>query len=443
LVSAAGPVIRVERPRPAEEMSGAISSSKADCAALPRVDSCTLWDCVRTDTGSSRTARGMVWESKSSKRTNGRDRRHSGSLKTQLFFIFPKRTMEAILIRITRQLLSSILVVGLLTSAAFAAKEDAHELLKKSFQQADLWTQGPVKVVAHVRLTAKDRPDVNLEYTLTWAGPDKWRAEWTANGLDQITVLNNGKLSNLSNQPNPIVQLLQFEAAVEALDGGNPAGPYTMPPLDFEQAKIDTSKKKINNVDAKCLAFGDPLESYCLDAATGHVLTVSTAVHNAEISSFEYSDYATFGNTSYPQTIKVMYAKTLLVEGKITVTRGEKLSESFFAAPEKSTSVDFKSCADVDKNYTAPRLSKSAPAKEPEAAVKAKKFGLVWVMANVDKSGAVTKATAIGGDPDLNPIATAAVQQYKFTPYMRCGEAVEFEKVLVIPFMPPAPIPQL
>ena len=351
--------------------------------------------------------------------------------------------MEAILIRITRQLLSSLLVAGLLTSAAFAAKEDSHDVLKKSFQQADLWTQGPVKVVAHVRLPAKDHPDVNLVYTLSWAGPDKWRAEWTANGLDQITVLNNGKLSYLSNQPNPLVQLLQFEAAVAALDGANPAGPYSIPPLDFEKAKIDTSKQKINNADAKCLAFGDPQETYCIDAATGHVLTVATMVKSAEIGSFEYSDYATSGNTAYPQTIKVTYAKTLLVEGKVTVTRGEKLPDSLFAAPEKSTSVDFKSCADVDKNYTAPRLSKSVPAKEPDAAVKAKKFGLVWVMTNVDKSGAVTKATVIGGDPDLNTAATTAVQQYKFTPYMRCGEAVEFQKVVVVPFAPPAPIPQL
>ena len=352
--------------------------------------------------------------------------------------------MEAILNRITRLLLSSLVVIGLLTSAAFAAKEDPHDLLKKSFQQADLWTQGPVKVVAHVRMPVNGRPDVNLDYTLSWAGPDKWRAEWTANG-DKVetTILNNGKLSRMSSQATPIVQLLQFEAAIAALDAGNPAGPYSFPPLDFEKAKIDVSKKNVNNVEAKCLAFGDPLETYCMDAGSAHVLTVGTTVSKAEIGSFEYSDYTMFGNTAYPQTIKVTYAKTLLLEGKVTVTRGEKFPDALFIAPEKSTSVDLKSCADVDKNYTAPRLSKLVPAKTPDAAVKAKKFGLVWVMANVDKSGMVTKATVIGGDPDLNPAATAAVQQYKYTPYMRCGEAVEFQKVVVVPFAPPAAIPQL
>ena len=347
------------------------------------------------------------------------------------------------MIRITRQLLSYVLFVGLLTSAAFAAKEDPHDLLKKSFQQADLWTQGPVKVVVHLRMPRPNGPDINLEYTLSWAGPDKWRAEWTANGLDEVTVLNDGKLSYMSTQATPLVQLVQFETAMAALDGGNPAGPYRFPPLDFDKAKIDVSKKKVNNVDAKCLAFGEPLETYCIDGATSHVLTLGTSVKNAEIGSFEYSDYTSVGSNAYPQTIKVMYANTLLEEGKITVTRGEKLADSLFKAPEKSTTVDFKTCADVDKNYTAPHLSKSVPAKASDAAVKAKKFGLVWVLANVDKSGAVTKATVIGGDPDLNPAATAAVQQYKYTPYMRCGEAVEFQKVVVVPFTPPAPIPQL
>jgi len=351
--------------------------------------------------------------------------------------------MEAILNRIARQLLSSAVVVGLLTAAAFAAKEDPHDLLKKSFQQADLWTQGTVKVVAHVRMPVNGRPDVNVDYTLSWAGPEKWRAEWTVNDNKvEVTILNNGKLSHMSNQATP-VQLLQFEAAIAALDGGNPAGPYSFPPLDVEKAKIDVSKKSVNNVEAKCLAFGDPMETYCIDAGSGHVLTVSTTVGKAEIGSFEYSDYTMFGNTAYPQTFKVTYAKTLLLEGKVTVTRGEKFPDALFIAPEKSTSVDLKSCADVDKNYTAPRLSKSVPAKAPDAAVKAKKFGLVWVMTDVDKSGMVTKATVLGGDPDLNGAATAAVQQYKYTPYMRCGEAVEFQKVVVVPFAPPAAIPQL
>jgi membrane protein involved in colicin uptake len=64
------------------------------------------------------------------------------------------------------------------------------------------------------------------------------------------------------------------------------------------------------------------------------------------------------------------------------------------------------------------------------------------VMAVVGKDGSVQKTTVLGGDPDLSTAATDAVQQYKFTPYMRCGQAVEFSQVVVVPFAPAA-IPDL
>jgi len=346
--------------------------------------------------------------------------------------------MEAILTRFSKRTFSLLALAGLMSPAALAgSKESGHDMLVKSFQQANLWTQGPVKMVAHMRLPKGDGTDVNFDYTVSWAGPERWRAEWTANGLDQVTVLNNGKLSYLSNQPAPLVQLLQFEAALEALDGGNPAGPYTIPPLDVEKSKIDTSKKKINNVDARCVALGDPLETFCIDPATAHILTLATTISHAEIGSFDYGDYTSFGPTAYPQTIKVNYAGKLLEEGKVTVTRGEKFADALFIAPEKSTTTDLPSCADVDRNFTAPRTSKSVPPTISDTLKKAKKYGLVWVLANVAKDGSVQKATVIGGDPDLKMPATDAVQQYKFTPYMRCGQAVEFQKVVVVPFLPP------
>jgi hypothetical protein len=341
--------------------------------------------------------------------------------------------------RFCKQVFYHLLVAGMLLPAAFAAsKESPHDMLAKSFQQANLWNQGPVKLTAKVRLPKGDGTDINLEYALSWVGPEKWRAEWTANGFDQVTVLNNGKMSYVSNQPRQLVQLIQLEMAVAALDAGNPAGPYAVPPLDWEKAKIESTKKKVGTIDAKCLAFGDPMQTYCIDPATYHVLTVSSTVATAEIGSFEYNDYATVGTTAYPQSIKVNYAKTLLEEAKITVSRTEKFDDKTFAPPDKSTSVDWPSCADVDKNFAAPHVTKSVPAKEPDAALKAKKFGLVWVLASVGKDGSVTKATLIGGDPDLATAATDAVQGYKYSPYMRCGQPVQFQEVVVVPFAPPA-----
>ena len=339
--------------------------------------------------------------------------------------------------RLSKQILSLVAAGALLAPAALAGtKESPHDSLMKSFQGAGLWTAGPVKLTATVRLP-KARPDgtdVTLEYTLSWASAEKWRAEWTANGFDAITVLNNGKL--YSSNAKPVVQLMQMEMAIAALDGFNPAGPYTLPPLDWEKAKIDSSKKKVDSADAKCLAFGDPQDVFCVDGSNDRLLSMTMTVSGAEIGSFEYSDYVAVGSISYPQTIKINYAKMLLEDAKITVTRDAKFPDTLFAPPDKSTSTDFPGCADVSKNYAAPQLTKSVPAKMPDAARKAKKYGLVWVLADVNTDGAVTKANVIGGDPDLTSAATDAVQQYKYSPYTRCGKAVAYQQVVVVPFAP-------
>ncbi len=348
--------------------------------------------------------------------------------------------MEAILTEFIKRLFSLILLAALFAPAAFAGnKEDPHELLAKTFQQANIWSQGPVKLVAKVRMpTGQTGNELTLDYTVSWAGPDKWRAEWSAPGLQQITVLNNGKLSYITNQPVPLVRAIEFEEAIAALDGGTPAGPYPYPPLDYQKAKIDVSKKKIDGADARCLAFGQPATTLCIDNATGHLLS-----SEGDLGTFEYSSYTAVGSNSYPQSVKVSYVKNPMENGSLTVTRGEKFPDALFLAPDKSTTIDFASCADVDKNFTAPHLGKPIKPKMPEAAKKDKKYGMVWVLAIVGKDGAVQKTIVLGGDPALKDAAAEAVQQAKFTPYVRCGQAVEFQDVVVVPFAPPEKPPEV
>jgi outer membrane biosynthesis protein TonB len=96
--------------------------------------------------------------------------------------------------------------------------------------------------------------------------------------------------------------------------------------------------------------------------------------------------------------------------------------------------VDFPSCADLATNYSAPKLNKQVEPKMSDAAKKAKKQGVVWIIADVGKDGAVQKANLAGGDADLNPSAQEAVQQYKYTPYTRCGQAVAFQTLTLVPF---------
>ncbi len=366
----------------------------------------------------------------------------------------------------------------LLAFAVFAgAQQDPRELLSKSFQQADLWKQGPVKLVAKFAMYRSNGKVRTRQYTVFWAGPEKWRVEWsdldlqrtTTNGgnsdqtqhdFGQITILNNGKLSYFSNQPKLLKPGIWFEAALAALDGGSPAGPYSLAPLDYENAKFRVSKEKINGTEARCVSFGKPKNIRCIDPASGHLLTADN-----DLGSFEYSNYTTLGSNSYPQTVKVssvwngyegddyfynhgvaypsslkpVSIKTPKEEAQLTVTRGEKFPDSLFVAAENSNTVDFASCADVAANFTPPRLVKSVKAKRPEAARKASRYGWLWVLATVGKDGSVQKTTMLSGDSMLSTDAIDAVQGYKYTPYLRCGQAAEFQQVFVVAFPPPGP----
>ena len=353
-------------------------------------------------------------------------------------------------------------VFALLAPAVFAGtNQDAHELLSRSFQQADLWKQGPVKLVAKVRRHTASAEPLNLEYTVYWAGPDKWRAEWNGPDGKQITIFNDGKLSNASSTPEVLWSGIELEAALAALDGGTPAGPYRLPPLPYENAKLHVSSKKINGIEARCLAFDHPKTTLCIDPASRHLLMAENG-----LASFAYSDYTTVGSNSYPRTVKVgsvhtsyegddylwaaggvsypqdlkeVHVKTPIEHAELTITRGEQFPDSLFVAPENGTTVTLPSCADPASNFTAPRVDKSVKAKRPDDARKSHRYGWVRVLAIVGKDGSVQKTTMLSGDPMLGAGASDAVQRFKFTPYMRCGQAVDFQQLVVVAFPPPPP----
>jgi hypothetical protein len=362
------------------------------------------------------------------------------------------------LTRATKPFLSFLLLAGLLAPPTFAGTDrDPQELLSRSFQQADLWSQGPVKLVAKVRMRDASGQASDMEYTVSWAGPEKWRTEWSGpSGRQQITILNNGKLSYVTSQSSLLWSAIEIQATIAALDGGTPAGPYFLAPLDDKNSKPHVSKKKIDGIDGSCMTFGEPKTSLlakgyradlgeifqpgtttlCIDPASGHLLTAAS-----DLGSFEYGNYTSVGSNSYPQTVKGSLGATPLEDAQVTVTRGEQFPDSLFAAPDKSKTVEFSSCADLATNFSAPALDKSVKAKMPKAAGKGSTYGQVWVLATVGKDGSVQKAKVLSGPSLLRTAATSAVQRYKYKPYLRCDQAVEFQEVVVVTFNPPAPPP--
>jgi len=335
-------------------------------------------------------------------------------------------------------------LLALLSAGVFGgSKEDAaRDLLAKSFRQTNLWTDGPVKLVANVvwrhgpvktvanvTMPRPKNQDLNLTYEISWAGPDKWRAEWSGPGYSRITVLNSGKLYRSSNLPAPPLAVLQFEKALGALNGNSPEGPWISPPLDLSKSKMQISNEKVGKTNAKCVSLA--VGTWCIDPVSGHALSS----RNLEEGTFEYNDYVKVGEVEFPQSLRMTFGADVQQESTISISRGITFADSLFAAPPNSTPSDFPSCADMDKTSLPGHLDKKVQPRFPETAHINGHFGTVWLYATVGKDGAIQLLRVINGSwPELDKSAMEAVQQWKYSPYTRCGQPVEVETVIVINF---------
>ena len=340
---------------------------------------------------------------------------------------------EVIGVRGAKRFSFQLAVLVLLSLAAFGeSKEDAAgDLLLKSFQQATLWTDGPVKLVAKVRMPRPKNQDLNLTYEISWAGPDKWRAEWSGAGYSRVAVLNNGKLYRSSSLPAPPLSVLQFEEALGALNGNSPAGPSFSPPLDLSSSKLQVSNERVARTNVRCVSVRG---TWCVDPSSAHALSFQ----KAELGTVEYSDYAKFGEAEFPQSLRLTFSADRQAESTISISRGVRFPDSLFAAPPNSTTSDFPSCADIERNFLSPHLDKTVQARYPEGARISRRIGTVWLYATVGKDGAIQHLQVIGSAwPDLDKSAMDAVQQWKYSPYQRCGQPVEGETLLSVSFSRP------
>ena len=324
-----------------------------------------------------------------------------------------------------------LVLLVLLSAGAFGeSKEDAaRDLLTKSFRQANLWTDGPVKLIAKVRVPRRKNQDVELTYEISWAAPDKWRAEWSGAGYSRVIVLNNGRLYRLSNLPAPPLSVLRFEEALGALNGNNPAGPLISPPLDLSKSKLQVSNESVGKSSAKCVSLAG--RAWCIDPISALALSFRDFVQG----TFEYNDYVKVGEIEFPQSLRLTFGADVQEEGAISVNRGVTFEDSLFAPPPNSTTSDFPSCADIGKNFLPPHLDKKVQPTYPENERMSHHQGTVWLYATVGKDGAIQHLQVISGvSPELNNSAMDAVRKWKYTPYERCGKPVEGDTLISINF---------
>ena len=260
----------------------------------------------------------------------------------------------------------------LLSTAAFGgSKEDAaRDLLAKSFQQANIWTDGPVRLVANVvwkhgpakpvDKVTMPRPkdhDLIFTYEISWAGPDRDRAEWSGPGYSRVTVLNNGKLYRSSNLPAPPFPVLMFEGAFRPLTANSRTGLWISSPLDLSESKMQVSNEKVGKTNAKRVSLG---VTWCIDPVSGHLVSFRDTQ-----GTYEYNDYAKVGDVEFPQSVRLTFGGDVQLESTVRVTRGVTFADSLFSAPPNSTASDFPSCADMNKNFVQGHLDKKVQPRLP------------------------------------------------------------------------------
>jgi periplasmic protein TonB len=91
----------------------------------------------------------------------------------------------------------------------------------------------------------------------------------------------------------------------------------------------------------------------------------------------------------------------------------------------------------VSQGITEGMLLKKINPVYPSQAVQLRKQGTVLLSANITKTGSISDAKLIKGDPILAQAALAAVKQWKYKPYTLNGQPVDVQTQIAINFKLP------
>jgi TonB family protein len=167
---------------------------------------------------------------------------------------------------------------------------------------------------------------------------------------------------------------------------------------------------------------------FCVDPVSARAVSLGSGEDR-----FQYADYVPVGKAEFPRSIRLTFDSVLQDDSEITVSDEKSFPDSLFVAPANSIATDFPSCSDAAKNSTGSRLDKKVQPEYPQNARMAHHQGTVWLYAIIAKDGSVQNLTPMGKVwPELERSAMDAVKDWKYTPYLRCGQAIEYETIISV-----------
>ncbi len=304
------------------------------------------------------------------------------------------------------------------------------EVVAKSLAATDIWSHGPLMIIAKVRFLRMKNGFTDFDYVLYWQGPELWRSEWRGAGVTDVRGVRNGISWTKTNLQAPIVRVLQFDEAMRRLTPvvwpnpfGDPTPPNVIP-------KYRVRNRKVKAIPAVCLEQDGTTFGSCFNADNGTPLTEIT-----NLANITYSDYADFKGTHFPKAISISESEAVL-EAKLEVKAWQP-DPSQFQPPEGAVESAFPKCEDARAVVYGKSVEAPPPHYPSEARVNGQQ-GKVVVYAFVGIDGRVKNLLTLQSPtPALDTASFEAVRQWRYEPSMRCGSPIEVEFPVVVNYALP------
>ncbi len=316
--------------------------------------------------------------------------------------------------------LSLVFLATILALPCFAKddkQQQAEALFARAAQVQGIERPGspPFQLRMSFQVILAQGPPIEGDYLLVWAAPDQWRSEVNFRNFHEVRFGGPSKMWWLRSTPSwPSILVLPNLQTI-----GDP------------KIYSDERVKKIRNVKRKgagpmkCVLLERPSKLQrvmCFDPATGAVVGDEKAD-----ASLEYSDFAAFGDKTFPRTIKIRTPARNVALQVDALTVIPAPNAAMFQPPGDAQ--EWSVCDDMQP----PTLLKGGAPRWPKGHYGEWADVLLTVVIETDGTASNAIVSQSSGR-DFDAAALAAVQKWRFRPAMCGGTPVRQQIVVDVGF---------
>lgn len=264
---------------------------------------------------------------------------------------------------------------------------------------------------------------VKADYQLVWASEKQWREEMSSSGYVQLRGTGQNKYWDKRNLGFVPLALMQAYGTLGfALRLGARPGEEVM---KVRQQKVDGEKLDCVQVDGGLSVR----KELCIDPKTSFVLQMQESHPNL---TYKFTDYAPFGNKSYPRTLRAFEDGKLVLEARVQELVPEPAPPPAQFAPPQGAR-EYPPCDRV--RLTSGKLLTHVMPLYPELAKMNRQQGKVTLYALIQPDGTIGDLAVVRSAGELfDRAALDAVRSWRYQPYLCDGTPVPVETLIDVNF---------